>query len=206
MNTLQYISRIISAIFSPIIVPTYAVALGIELTYLYTLPGGTVLPVLGWTLFFTAILPMIGIFLMMKLGIVTDSGLNKQGERMWPYILSALCYGGGALFLRHLHAPAWLYMFLIGGAVAGLVNMAVNFRWKISGHGAAMGGLLSFLIFIAYNGLNAWPIDGWIFGAIIATGVTGTSRLILERHTLMQVAAGVANGLVWVWLSLMLAE
>ncbi|MDE6544105.1 MAG: hypothetical protein K2J97_05010 [Muribaculaceae bacterium] len=206
MNALQYISRLISAIFSPIIVPTYAVALGIELTYLYTLPSGTVLPVLGWTLFFTAILPLIGIFLMMKLGIVTDSGLNKQGERMWPYILSALCYGGCALFLRHLHAPAWLYMFLVGGAVAGLVNMAVNFKWKISGHGAAMGGLVSFLIFIAYNGLNAWPIDGWIFGAIIATGVTGTSRLILERHTLMQVAAGIANGIVWVWLALMLAE
>lgn len=205
MNTLQHISRIISAIFSPIIVPTYAVAIGIGTTYLYTLPGNTVAQVICWTLFLTAILPLLCILLMMKLGVVTDSGLNKQGERMWPYIVTAMCYGGCSAFLAHFHAPAWLYMFPVGGAVAGLVNMAVNFKWKISGHGAAMGGLTAFVIFIAYHGLNAWPIDGWVWGAIIATGVTGTSRLILERHTLMQVAAGVVNGALWVWLSMMLS-
>ena len=32
-----------------------------------------------------------------------------------------------------------------------------------------------------------------------------TSRLILERHTLLQVAAGTANGVVCVWLALMFA-
>ena len=83
--------------------------------------------------------------------------------------------------------------------------MVVNFKWKISGHGAAIGGMLAFLVFLAYNGLNAWPMDGWIFGAILATGITGTSRLILERHTLLQVAAGTVNGAVCVWLALMFA-
>ena len=38
MNTLQHIARIISAIFSPMLIPVYTVALGIKLTYLYTLP------------------------------------------------------------------------------------------------------------------------------------------------------------------------
>lgn len=205
MNMLQHISRIISAIFSPILMPTYAVALGIKLTYLYTLPTLTVLSVVGWTLLFTAIVPVAGIFVMMKLGIVTDSGLNKQGERMWPYILTAACYAGCCFFLRHLHAPAWLYMFLVGGAVAGLVNMAVNFKWKISGHGAGTGGMLAFLVFLAYHGLNAWPIDGWIYAAIFVAGATGTSRLMLDRHTLMQVAAGIANGAICVWGALMLS-
>ena len=205
MNTLQHIARIISAIFSPMLIPVYTVALGIKLTYLYTLPSATVWTVIGWTFLFTAIVPVLGIFLMMKLGIVTDSGLNRQRERMWPYILAALFYVGCGLFLRHLHAPAWLYMFLVGGAVAGIVNMVVNFKWKISGHGAAIGGMLAFLVFLAYNGLNAWPMDGWIFGAILATGITGTSRLILERHTLLQVAAGTVNGAVCVWLALMFA-
>lgn len=205
MNTLQKISRIISAIFSPIIMPTYTVALGIELTYLYTLAPSTVWSVIGWTFLLTAIIPVLGIFMMLKLGVVTDSGLNKQGERMWPYIITALCYVGCGFFLWRLHAPAWLYMFPVGGAVAALVNMAVNFKWKISGHGAGTGGMLAFLVFLAYHGLNAWPMDGWIFGAILVAGLTGTSRLILERHTLMQVAAGIANGAICVWGALMLA-
>lgn len=78
MNTLQHIARIISAIFSPMLIPVYTVALGIKLTYLYTLPSATVWTVIGWTFLFTAIVPVLGIFLMMKLGIVTDSGLNKE--------------------------------------------------------------------------------------------------------------------------------
>lgn len=205
MRFMSVAARLISAVFSPIIMPTYAVALGIRLTYLYTLPVETVWSVIGWTFGFTAIAPVLAIFVMMKLGIVTDSGLNKQGERMWPYIITSLCYIGCALFLRHLHAPAWLYMFAVGGAIVSLINMAVNFRWKISGHGAGMGGMVAMLIFLAYHGLNAWPMEGWIFAGLIAAGLTGTARLILERHTLMQVAAGFANGFICVWAALSIA-
>lgn len=203
MKIMQNIARIISAIFSPMLIPTYMVVLGIELTYLYTLPTKTVWTVIGWTFLFTSIVPMLGVLVMKKLGVVSELGLNRQSERMWPYVLTAVSYAGCALFLRHLHAPAWLYMSFIGGAIAGLVNMAINFRWKISGHGAGIGGLAVFPIFLAYHGLNAWPIDGWIYASLLAAGMAGTSRLILERHTLMQVIAGFTCGAVCVWLALM---
>ncbi len=42
--------------------------------------------------------------------------------------------------------------------------------------------------------------------SIIATGLVGTCRLILERHTLMQVLAGIANGIVCVTACVMLTH
>ena len=48
-------------------------------------------------------------------------------------------------------------------------------------------------------------LDIWISVAIILTGMVMTARVYLDRHTLMQVMAGAANGFVCVWLLSMLS-
>lgn len=42
--------------------------------------------------------------------------------------------------------------------------------------------------------------QGWLIATIIAAGLVGSSRLLLNRHTPMQVLAGTANGFVCVYL------
>lgn len=196
-------ARIISAIFSPLLAPTYGTALSLWLTFLYAVPISTRLNVLVVTFAVTTMIPVIGIFVMMKMGIVTDPGLNKQKERLWPYVVTLLCYIATAIYYSTVNAPAWMSNYLYGGATAALLSMLINLKWKISGHGAAIGGIIALCLFIDYFGLAAWNATPWLIASILIAGLVGTSRLILERHTLMQVAAGVANGFVCVYLWLL---
>ncbi len=57
-----------------------------------------------------------------------------------------------------------------------------------------------------YYQLNITGMSLLFCSSIIATGLVGTCRLILERHTLMQVLAGIANGIVCVTACVMLTH
>lgn len=83
---------------------------------------------------------------------------------------------------------------MIGGFFTILVNLLVNFAWKISGHMAAMGGLCAVVFFLKINGLTAAPVTRLAITVVLLTGLVGTSRLGLNRHTPLQLLAGTANG------------
>ncbi len=101
-------------------------------------------------------------------------------------------------------APMWLVMFFGGGAVAGAINLLINFRWKISAHAAGVAGVVALLIRIIRDGL---PQDGaflWLLIAIGLSGILGTARVWLGRHTAWQVIAGYAVGFLSVILMTLL--
>ncbi len=116
--------------------------------------------------------------------------------------MSALSYGACAAYLHTAHAPSWLWLFMAGAGVATVVCAAVNFRWKISAHLTAMGGLTA----IAFRILDmhiAAPGVNFILAAMAAvllSGLLGTARIYLGRHTLWQTLAGMANGFACVYL------
>ncbi len=111
-----------------------------------------------------------------------------------------LCYLGAGLFLYRAGLPLWIDMFFAGGALAAVVNIIVNRWWKISAHGAAMGGLVALMFRMMTSGYAIFNLEIWVSAAIIATGLVMTARVYLGRHTLMQVLAGCANGFICVWL------
>lgn len=104
------------------------------------------------------------------------------------------CYVGSALFLRSAQAPVWLQLFFYGAAVATGVASAITFKWKISAHTTAAGGLCGLVTWIALsNGGDALSMTVLSL-VILLAGSIGTARLILNRHTLAQVIAGFALG------------
>jgi membrane-associated phospholipid phosphatase len=98
-------------------------------------------------------------------------------------------------------------MFFAGGALACLISTIVNFWWKISAHMAGIGGLLALLWQIDAMELEIisrpWMV-AYILIAIILSGLLGSARLLLKRHTLPQVIAGFLNGLICVSLMMRL--
>lgn len=193
------IASIISALFSPIFIPTYGIGLSLLTTTLYYVAPSAKWHVLLTTLAITGMIPLIAIFILTKLGRVTDAGLNERRERTIPYLISLACYLGCAGYLVTVHSPMWLTMFIVGGAAALTVALIVNLWWKISAHAAGMGGLVALLIHIMARGLNVWEVEWIALAAIIMAGVVATARLILHRHTLGQLAAGFALGFIAVF-------
>ncbi len=197
---MKKIAQIISFVFSPLIVPTYGVAMALWLSMLSLLPSVILWRTLVYTFALTCLFPMLIIFIMWKIGYLSDPGLNKRTERTVPYIVVLLGYLGCAYMFYRMHAPAWLTGFMIGGSVAVIVSIFVNRWWKISAHMAAMGGVLAMTFRMLVSGLAVvdmlWPI----VIAVLCAGLVGTARVGLRRHTLMQVLAGTANGFIWTYL------
>lgn len=175
---------------------TYGISMAFWLSYLCYSSDKAKAVVIAVTFVATCIIPVISIFLLSKTGVVKDPSLNERTDRNIPYILTALCYAGTAVYYRVVNAPAWLSLFAAGGALALVVLAIVNRRWKISGHATGMGALLSMLYFLMCSGNSPVGMQWEFIAGVVLTGVVCTSRLVLQRHTLMQVGAGFANGFI----------
>lgn len=190
----------ISTLFSPVVVPTYSMAVAMWITPLNVLPERTRLLSTLTVMAITAILPMGVIMTLMRLGRVSDSCISDRNERLIPFIAAIVCYLAAALYLRVLHAPGWLVAFFMGAAASCSLATIVNFKWKISGHSIGMGGMVGMMAWLSVHGICDIFMLPWLSVVILISGLVATSRLILDRHTIGQVYAGWLLGTVVVYL------
>ncbi|MCM1489518.1 MAG: hypothetical protein NC095_01635 [Muribaculum sp.] len=192
-------SNLLSWIFVPLLMPVYGILLIFNLSILSLASFQTklffTLVVLGVNFVF----PMATVLMLKKMGLIQDIGLNGRRERLIPYIITIICLGGTAWFLYYKGAPLWVAMFFAGGTLTAIINMTVNFRWKISAHAAGIAGIVAMLIQITKEGFPMPGMTWWIVGSILLAGMLCSARVWLGRHTLPQVLAGSAVGFLCVW-------
>lgn len=205
-HIIQRIAQISSDVFSPLLIPTYAMAAMLWLTPLQFLPEPLRVNITIVVAAITALFPAAVIFGMISLGKARDFSLHKRSERFLPAAVIIISLIGATLYLRHAHAPAWMWLFFISGIETTVIGLIVTFRWKISGHATAIAQLLALIYWLGYQHLL--PVAPLILVSIfiLITGWVCTARLILHRHTLGQVTAGVLLGLTATLLTLFLAS
>lgn len=139
---------------------------------------------------FQILIPLISIYIALKLKKITSWDLPKRKERYWflilttiSYVLSiALIYFFGNRFL--LNVSLILFVVLIAVSV-------ITYFWKISLH-ASINTLGSILL----NFLFAWQLP-WLY---LAIPLVYWSRLKLKRHNVAQLIAGsLVSGGVLLW-------
>ncbi|MBD5213655.1 MAG: hypothetical protein HDS75_02365 [Bacteroidales bacterium] len=195
-------ASIVSIATFPLLMPTYALGIVFLCSYMRFFDTAILWAVTAATFVVTAVVPAIGIYLMYRLGKITDVALNKQSERLVPFVVTILTYFATALYFARLHAPGWMSAFMVGAAVALIAAAVINLWWKISGHSMGMGGLTALGLFLAVKGsLTAF---GYLLplGLLVLAGLVGTCRLLLGRHTLGQVGAGFALGFAAIYISM----
>lgn len=196
MKTSETIAKIMSVVFYPLFMPTYGMAL---FGYAYSQHG--IVPVIWiiltllFTFFFTALLPIGSIWLLMKRGQVSSMQIENASERSMPYLYSAVGFGCWAyMLIAKLHAPLFIGTVAIGATLAIGMVAIINRRWKISAHLTGMGGL--FGGFLSYClGVGSMPSWGLLGGWFALSLLIMYARLRLNAHTSEQVAAGWLLGL-----------
>ncbi len=189
-------ARIVSAVFSPILVPTYAMILALWLTDLSTLPESVRFGAATVVFLLTGIAPMVAILTLIKLGYVDEFDIPDRHQRYVPTVIMVLCFLGTAWYIYQAMAPVWLVMLFVAGAVSSLILLGMNTFTKVSGHSLAMGTLLGMMIYIGANGIADVWVTPWIVVVILLVGLVGSARLALYRHTPIQVALGLLTGTV----------
>ena len=194
----------LSDLFSPLLAPTYCMAMAMWITPLQILPERTRLGSTIGDAIITAAIPLCLLLLLHRTGRITDMCISRRRERTIPMLIAITAYIGAALYLHSLHAPLWLCSFFYGASAATLVAMLINLLWKISAHSISIGGMTGMMLWLTATGLATVNAMIWLTAVILIGGIIGSARLVLERHTPAQVAVGWLWGCVCVFVSMCL--
>ena len=200
-------AKFISTMLSPLLTPTYSTLMALSITPKLLDVTGARFKLLLIVFALTCIFPMITIAVLHNFKVIKDKRMVSRKERLIPYITGTTYYAVAVYHVIYTHEPTWLVMFFVGGTMACLISAIVNRWWKISAHMAGMGGLVALLWQI--NAMELEIISSpwmmlYILLAIFLSGMLGSARLLLKRHTLPQVLAGFLNGLICVSLMMRL--
>ena len=145
----------------------------------------------------TCILPSLGIYILYKLGHISDFRLHERTERTIPYLINFACYVVCYLYLYRFGIPSWIIAFIAGAIVALIISLFINRYWKISAHMVAAGSMVTLVFLMSFYGLMLTPyILPLQIASVLLAGAIGSSRILLKRHTLGQVGAGFALGIL----------
>lgn len=189
-------ARIISVLFHPLLMPTYAALLlfNIPSHFNLSLPESYFYLVPAFVFTITFVLAAILMLIYLKMGIVTSLEMSKRKERVLPLITMAGIYYLTYYLLKQGPIPTLFNFFMLGTTMLVLISLLLNYIGKISIHMVAMGG-----IFGAFAGLAiTFHYDLWLIllSIIIAAGLTGFARLKLKAHTEIQVYTGFGLGVL----------
>ena len=188
----EKISKIISYIFHPVLIPT--------LGFLLLFNSGFYFSLLTWdakrfvllvVLLTTALLPIISVGIL-SLNPKFNIAMEQSKDRILPLLSSSVFYYLGSVLLGRMRAFPIFKLFLMASVLVIIIVLLVSFKWKISNHMAAVGGMTGTLFALSFRtGVN--PVWSLLF-VVIVSGVVGTARLVLKKHNLKQIVAGYAVG------------
>jgi membrane-associated phospholipid phosphatase len=183
-KTLHYASVLVSAIFSPVVLPVF--------TFSVMLLSDTTLPIerkwLIWSIcMLSTTLIISGYVVFLKAsGRVGSLDLDLREERTKPFIVGVASNVVGFILVYLLGAPPLVTWLMFCYVTNTLLVQAITRRWKVSIHATGIGGAVV-----------AWAFH---FGSVIApwfvlVPIVGISRVVLHKHTTGQVIVGSLIGL-----------
>ena len=190
MKLTQLISTILHPMFMPLLV--------LHLTLL-------VMPSLGFTLshnlqliygiliFSTMVLPLIGVFWLIRKGKVSSLEMSNHKERPLPLFKTVVFMSFGYYLLQNLlfYTPI-LKAELLGAILIILIAAIISKYWKISLHLLGIGGVVG--AFIALQIIHGDFLYLLLF-FILLSGLLGVARIKQKAHNYAQVYAGFLVGL-----------
>ena len=191
------LATLLSTVFHPLLMPTYGIAIALYTSYMRIFGDRLLGIVIVGVLRTTCILPSLGIYILYKLGHISDFRLHERTERTIPYLINFACYVACYLYLYRFGIPSWIIAFIAGAIVALIISLFINRYWKISAHMVAAGSMVTLVFLMSFYSLMLTPyILPLQIASVLLAGAIGSSRILLKRHTLGQVGAGFALGIL----------
>lgn len=197
---LQKTAKGISYILHPVFIPSYLVLAlkwlaPLPLFYLFMGPK-LFLALFMLTVTYTAIIPLLFVYLQYRMKFINDFTLNNRRERPRVYLFTSAFFFAVAYFLNakgSVFMPTAVIFVSMAVNITGLFVM--NFFDKISAHVSGISGALGVFaaLFYRYGDVRLVPA---ILTILVLVGIISSARLILGAHNLRQVIIGALWGFV----------
>jgi len=194
---------ITSYVFHPIFLPTAGLMFVFSLnTYIaQTTPLPKQFFVITWIFINTVIIPLLFTLFLRWRNMVDSIQLHSRKDRLVPFAFAMVLYFLNYYLMRGVPLPAVLYSIFFGSALAVAVAFVFTFFTKISIHMIGMGGLTAAIYGLA-QGYDL-PLVGLVMLSMVASGMVGSARYILEAHDLRQIYLGWSTGFLAVYLPIL---
>jgi len=196
----ERIAKIISIIFHPLLMPTYllAVLMNLNIFFALMIPDRAKWQIIVLVLITSAIFPLIILYGMYRLRIVKSLTLESREERLYPYIATMIFFFLSCYLIWQINISPVYYYCLLGASILAVITFLVNVFWKISAHTISIGGVLG--IFVALQTVLLIDLLWLIVITIIISGVIGFARLRAGSHTQAQIYSGYVVGFLTTFL------
>ena len=215
---MRLIAQFISVVFHPLLMLTYMLILLLLVNpYLFGVPSiGDNKFLIAMIFMSTFLIPMLAVVMMRFLGLIDTLEMRDRTERVGPYIATGIFYMWMAFYcVRSPVIPTAYAVPVVGTTIALFTAFIINIFQKISIHAVGMGGLVGMILItmrlfsydnfmVKTEGAGSLQISMSLLlvGAIIAAGVVGTARLLLNAHTPRELYGGYLVGFVTQFIAL----
>ena len=204
---------VLSVLFHPLLIPTYGyILLALTNPFLFginSLTDGRGRVLLLMVFLYTFVIPVLSVFIMVKLEMVDSLLIEDRMQRIGPLLLVMILY---FWVFYNLHqnndSPAIFNIFMLGVVMALAISFAINVVEKLSLHAVGMGGLVGMVMILlgVYGnlsvGLTGLDVGIVLVLAVLLAGAVGTARLAMSAHTTGQLVTGYLVGFTSQWLAL----
>ena len=194
-----------SYLFHPLFVAVYGFSIILFTTnyFSYFFSLNIKLRLLAIIIAFTCVLPVLNLYVLKKLKLISSFYLEDGRERTFPYIITAMFYIGMAYLIKDFQIPSIYMLFLFSAALCIMLAALINLKWKISAHLIGLGGLSGTVLALSF--ILRQNLLMWFCFVVAAAGLTAFARIQLKAHTPTQVYVGFLTGMVVTFIFLLLA-
>lgn len=196
------LSRAVSAVFHPCLIPIYAVVTVLFTGTVYSYYTMRVKFYLIWVVvLYAAFIPMLAYYLFKRLDGLNRVSIDRRRLRMLMLMVGAVCYMLCAVTLLKLPSLLLFRKLATAAVLCELFCILAMRWWNVSLHLAAIGAVTALFVLLNIVGVMSlfWPM----VAAIVVAGLLASSRLCLGRHDGWEVLAGFAGGFLVSSLSLL---
>lgn len=179
---LDRIAVTISVLFNPFLLPIVSILLIVRMS-VETMQQGLLWMVI--VVLFSSVLPMLFIFMLFRLGQLSDFRLKVREQRAKPLMFSLVSALVGSGILHILNAPREIIWLCIACVINGVVLTLITQVWKISFHSGVAAGCMTGLVTL---------ISSQFVYLFILLPFIAWARVHRKRHTFLQtiIAAPIA--------------
>ena len=145
----ERIARIISIIFHPLLIPTYliAVLMNLDVFFALMIPVDARWKIISLILLTSAVFPATILLGMYRFRLIKSLMMESKEERLYPYAATTVFLFMSTYMIWQINISPVYYYCLLGASILAVITLLINIFWKISAHTVSMGGVLG--IFIA---------------------------------------------------------
>ncbi len=190
---MKKIAPVISILFHPMLMPTLGLLLLLNSgTYISLLDPAAKRAILFVMALGTLFFPLLMMPILYYRKLITSIQNGSREERLISQVIILILYIITFVYFVRLPLSRVIHSYVLATAITLSVVILLGIWFKISLHTAALGGVAGLIIALIF--LYETPLQGMLMIAVLAAGVTASSRLSMGVCRSAEVYSGYLVG------------